>query len=629
MQMKRLYILLFVLLANISSAQDSYKQMNLQGQLIGRGEGTTSLECMILDELGDTLWRASYGSVPIHESGMFRLDIGSGDYISGTYPSFEMIAWMNAIRFELYELDPDRRLIGVYGISIVPYSFHAKSVDSAPLLFDLNDTPEDTAEEGDVFRFDGFYFLWSNDSLYTNPYAELADSISYADTVWFAFNDEFADSSSFSLYTDTADYAYSMFESDYGDTARYADSAGRGFYSMGNWGIFGNNSTVDTNFIGTTTADSLIFRTNNVSRFIISDSSVRNGIEGKGFRWETNKGYLVTPNDSIGPTEFGGAHLYFNGDRSLLHAGRSDESIDTLMGQYSFAFGENVGTNGTYSTVFGKDTYGDTAIFAATTPYAAISSFALGRNCHVTHMGVAIGDSAIAGYYRNIAIGHRAIATTASAGTAIGDNLLVTGATSWAAGHNLTGTGNFSTVLGTNASTNGHTGAFVYGDASTADTVMNTAAHQFMIRAAGGYVFYSNVGLTMGVELLPGAGSWSMISDRNKKMNILALEPAIYRPVFDSLTIYNWNYLGGMTSHIGPMAQDVYGLFHIGEKPYLINMIDSDGVTMLGIQMLRGALEEIKLLDQNTVEEEIEKERDALDEMEQRINILYEELDNR
>lgn len=54
--------------------------------------------------------------------------------------------------------------------------------------------------------------------------------------------------------------------------------------------------------------------------------------------------------------------------------------------------------------------------------------------------------------------------------------------------------GNFSTAMGSLASTNDKRGAFVYGDSSTASTravVTATRNNQFVVRAAGGTVFYS------------------------------------------------------------------------------------------------------------------------------------------
>jgi len=627
--MKRLGVMLMIIvLTNHVSAQDNFTGISLQGQLTNRSGGETGMECMILSDENDTLWRANHESVSVGNSGMFSLNIGQGLYIDGIYDTFSSIDWTNAVRFELYEVAGDRNLIGVYGISALPYAFHSRYISDTPSVSDLVDTPSDEAFDNAVIRYNGITYFWSEDSLYNDPFAEMSDSVHFADTVWFAFNDSYADSASFALSVDSILYAWELITVMNSDTSAIPDSAGVGLFSLGNWGLNGNYGVVDSNYVGTVSEDTLILITNNAPRIIFADSSFNNNVAEPGFHWNTKKGFLVSPNDLSGPTEFSDAFVYFNGERSLFHAGRSDLSIDTLMGNYSFAFGENVGTNGPYSAVFGKNTYGDTAIFGASTPYAAISSFAVGRNCHVTHMGMAIGDSAVAGYYRNIAIGHKAIATSASAGVALGDNVLVTGATSWAAGHNLTADGNFSTALGQNASTAGLTGTFVYGDASTSDTVYNTATHQFMVRASGGYVFYSSVDLSMGVELLPGAGSWTMISDRSKKMNIIPLKPIQFKPIFDSLNVYSWNYIGNETGHVGPIAQDIYSLFNVGEKPYLINMIDSDGITFLGIQMLRESINELELLKEDSLNTEFENEQESLDELEQRINALYEELDN-
>ena len=44
-------------------------------------------------------------------------------------------------------------------------------------------------------------------------------------------------------------------------------------------------------------------------------------------------------------------------------------------------------------------------------------------------MSVAIGDSAIADYYRNVAIGKKVISTSFSSGLGIGNNIYITGAT--------------------------------------------------------------------------------------------------------------------------------------------------------------------------------------------------------
>ena len=68
-----------------------------------------------------------------------------------------------------------------------------------------------------------------------------------------------------------------------------------------------------------------------------------------------------------------------------------------------------------------------------------------------------------------------------------------------------------------------HKGAFVWADSSPGD-FGSTAADQFSVRAAGGTVFYSNASGTAGVKVPAGGGAWSMLSDRNAKENIEAID---------------------------------------------------------------------------------------------------------
>ncbi|MBT5404267.1 MAG: hypothetical protein HOL28_12535, partial [Crocinitomicaceae bacterium] len=52
-----------------------------------------------------------------------------------------------------------------------------------------------------------------------------------------------------------------------------------------------------------------------------------------------------------------------------------------------------------------------------------------------------------------------------------------------------------------------HKGSFLYADASsTSATFYSTAENQFMVRAAGGTIFYSATDLSTGVTLPAGGG---------------------------------------------------------------------------------------------------------------------------
>ncbi len=136
--------------------------------------------------------------------------------------------------------------------------------------------------------------------------------------------------------------------------------------------------------------------------------------------------------------------------------------------------------------------------------------------------------------------------------------------------------------------TNGFNGSFVYGDASTNTLVSNTAGNQFMVKAAGGTVIYSESTLSTGVELPAGSGAWTTLSDRNMKENYTQLESEEVLSKIADIQIQSWNYKSQDPSirHIGPVAQDFYEAFGVGETNLRISTVDIDGVNMLAIQAL-------------------------------------------
>jgi hypothetical protein len=60
-----------------------------------------------------------------------------------------------------------------------------------------------------------------------------------------------------------------------------------------------------------------------------------------------------------------------------------------------------------------------------------------------------------------------------------------------------------------------------------------------------------------------------------------------------ALPILRWNYIGEnkAVQHIGPMAQDFYRLFGVGNDSLGITTIDPAGLALLGIQELNKKLE--------------------------------------
>lgn len=136
-----------------------------------------------------------------------------------------------------------------------------------------------------------------------------------------------------------------------------------------------------------------------------------------------------------------------------------------------------------------------------------------------------------------------------------------------------------------------HDGAFLFADASEFD-FHSASENELAARATGGIRFISgidNVGEPIsGVVLPAGSGAWSTLSDRNLKANITPINQHQILAALTEMDITRWNYLGqdASTQHIGPMAQDFYAAFGLGEDATRISTVDADGIALASIQGL-------------------------------------------
>ena len=82
-------------------------------------------------------------------------------------------------------------------------------------------------------------------------------------------------------------------------------------------------------------------------------------------------------------------------------------------------------------------------------------------------------------------------------------------------------------------------------------------------------------------------GVWTNASDRNLKENFVPVNPAILQKI-DALPVTEWNYKNEDPSvrHIGPVAQDFYSIFGVGNSSTSISTIDPSGIALAGIQSL-------------------------------------------
>jgi hypothetical protein len=190
----------------------------------------------------------------------------------------------------------------------------------------------------------------------------------------------------------------------------------------------------------------------------------------------------------------------------------------------------------------------------------------------------------VAGGQANTASGIYSVVGGGASNTASGNFTSVPG------GNSNIAQGNASFAAGSHAYAQ-HQGAFVWADSNT-PPFSSIVTDEFSARATGGVRFVSAVDgsgtPTAGVTLAAGGGSWSSLSDKNLKDNITAVDSKDILEAITALPISTWNYKAqdGSIRHIGPMAQDFYTAFGVGEDNTHITSVDADGVALAGIQAL-------------------------------------------
>ena len=87
---------------------------------------------------------------------------------------------------------------------------------------------------------------------------------------------------------------------------------------------------------------------------------------------------------------------------------------------------------------------------------------------------------------------------------------------------------------------------------------------------------------------IDNAGAFSNPSDRNLKENFRDLNGEDILGKINDLNIQSWNYKsqGTNITHIGPVAQDFYQAFHLGDSNKSISTIDPAGIALVGVQAL-------------------------------------------
>ncbi|MBS1794160.1 MAG: tail fiber domain-containing protein [Acidobacteria bacterium] len=341
------------------------------------------------------------------------------------------------------------------------------------------------------------------------------------------------------------------------------------------------------------------------------------------FRTNTDGGFFTSGTISTGvvPTSGAGARMMWYPGKYAFRAGKVDSFGATYwdeanIGLGSVAFGDNTRASGanSFAANFGTTASGTESValgnigtasgdrsFAFNGTATGVGAIALGSGAQSTNDdALAMGPSSIAGGLASITIGPS----------------VANGSFAVAIGLQNRAYGNFSMTLGKNATSCGrwdcdaafgyYSGVVTIGDGCagfSSDAVTASANNQVNIRGCGGFRFFTNQGMTAGVQLAAGGGSWSSISDRNMKENFAAVDSRQILKKVLNLPISTWNYKSQDKSirHIGTMAQDFYAAFGVGESDKMIATIDPDGVAFAAIQ---GLSEELKDRDKKIAEQQ-------------------------
>lgn len=188
--------------------------------------------------------------------------------------------------------------------------------------------------------------------------------------------------------------------------------------------------------------------------------------------------------------------------------------------------------------------------------------------------------SAIVGGMTNTATGECSFVGAGQSNVASGTNAAIPGGLqNVAAGEN-------SFAAGRRAKAN-HANTFVWGDGTSGD-VTSSASNQWTVRSSGGVRLFTNSTMTSGVQLSAGGNAWSSVSDRKLKesFKVIDTQDILHRLI--SIPITNWGYKSENPSirHIGPVAQDFWAAFGLGNDSLRISTIDADGVAFAALQGL-------------------------------------------
>jgi hypothetical protein len=426
-----------------------------------------------------------------------------------------------------------------------------------------------------------------------------------------------------------------------------------------NWSLTGNGGTTPgTQFVGTTDNQPLEFHVNGqrALRLEPNSSSAPNLIGGSSGNWVASGTAGATIGGGGAANYYGGVFsnsvasdfsTIAGGEQNAIQSGAYDSAIgggqfNTIQGYdgtISGGYQNNIGTGAHDSCIVGGEQNTNSGVFASMGGglnntvqsagyYAVVGGGQMNSaQASTATIGGGAGNSVSAGTSTIGGGGANAIQAGAD-GSVIGGGQYNTvsasalNATIPGGKYNTVG-GSYSLAAGWKANA-ANPNTFVWSDGSAVTT--SGAANQFVVRCSGGAFFYTGSGGS-GAQLPGGSGSWSQFSDRKAKENFASVDTVALLERLVSIPVTTWNYTAQDRSirHLGPMAQDFYAAFNVGEDDRHIATVDEGGIAVAAIQGLNQKLEtQLKQKD-----EEIETLKATTDELNQRLSLLEQILNSK
>ena len=176
-------------------------------------------------------------------------------------------------------------------------------------------------------------------------------------------------------------------------------------------------------------------------------------------------------------------------------------------------------------------------------------------NCATENSTIVAGGESNCATARHSTVGGGLSNTASGQFSVVGGGELNTASGAWSmvpGGNRNRAGGSFSFAAGFHAvvrdpaesgSPFGDHGTFIWSDRGDGsdDYFTSDGINRFLVRASGGTAIYSNSGLTAGVTLSAGGGSWSSVSDKNLKENVKEIDKAELLQKHAAIPVTTWN----------------------------------------------------------------------------------------